>query len=142
VESVCGIYGGICCGIFGQLPVAAWKLFVSVRVAFWLLYFCCGSCASANALGCGICCGICDGTCLGICPGRFGQAAGSILAASWLFSDCVLVVCCLLWMLCSYECSLLWHMLWNIAWNILWNMLWDMWPAAGCVLVAVRSLSG
>jgi hypothetical protein len=69
-------------------------------------------------------------------------AAGSILAASLSFSSCVMVVCCLLWMLCSYECSLLLHMLWNIVWNMLWNMLCDMGPAAGCVLVAVRSLSG
>jgi hypothetical protein len=31
--------------------------------------------------------------------------------AFWLVSVCLLVVCCRLWLLCSYGCSLLWYIL-------------------------------
>jgi hypothetical protein len=49
---------------------------------------------------------------------RWMRGSGCYLASCWLFflalwllSGWFLVVCCRLWLLCSYECSLLWSIL-------------------------------
>ena len=101
----------IVCGIFGQL-----------LVAFWLFALCCGCSAPTNALCCGICSGICCGIYIGIFCGVFGQ----LLFAVCLLSGRFLVIFSWLWLLRSYECSLLGQMLWNMCWNMWWNSLWDI----------------
>jgi hypothetical protein len=64
----------------------------------------------------------CVNECCVICCGIFEQ----LLVAFGLLSGCFLVVCSLLWLLRSYECSLLWHMMWDMFWNMVWNSLWDI----------------
>jgi hypothetical protein len=72
----------------------------------------------------------------------YWPAAGGFLVAFGLLSGCFLVVCCLLWLLCSYECFLLRPMICNILWNMLCDILWNIWPAAGCLLLAFLLLFG
>jgi hypothetical protein len=94
-------------------------------VAFWLFARCCGSCAPTHGFCCGILNVICCGICCVVCCRIFGQLlvafgllSGCFLVAFWLFAGC-----CGYCLLCSYECTLLWHMWWNIWWNVLWNIM-------------------
>jgi hypothetical protein len=60
-----------------------------------------------------LCCVIFRGICCGICCGIYCWIFGHVLVAFGLFSvllsGCFLVACCLKWLVCSNECSLLWH---------------------------------
>jgi hypothetical protein len=56
--------------------------------------------------------------------GNIWAAAGCFLVACGLRSGCFLIVCSWLWLLRSYEFSLLWYILWNMLWNRLWNSWW------------------
>jgi hypothetical protein len=63
-----------------------------------------------------------------------GYLAGCWVACGSL-SDCCLVGCAWLWLLCCYTWSLLWHMLWTLSLKLLWHILWDIWPADARFLV-------